>query len=496
MASRHLSGFSSGEKLKVLFVSHSAFLNGAETSLLSLLSNLDRNEFEPVLVIPCEGELGKKVRSMGITVYIANQEWWVEGCYSITGNVSLHNRVTDLLAIIDIENPDIVHTNTSVVIEGAIAAAIRGIPHIWHIHEILDNHPRLRPILPHKITYSIMSKLSERIAVVSRAVRDQLTEVIPMDKMEIIYNGVDTNRFRPNLDSDIRDELGLQSEDVLAVAVGSVIKEKGYDNLLAAAALLKARGTRVLTAIVGQGEAEGVQELLASITTLGLKSHVKYLGYRTDIPEILSATDIYILPSVTDAFPFVVLEAMSMGKPIVATKCGGPSEMLVDGESGFLVETNDPEALAAKIELLAKDPELQARMGKSAIRRVKSRFSLETFVSRFSSAYRQLALSSKLPLDKNGLLAPMMELYQKHVVAETFRKEGQANKELIHNLQQIVAEKNEIIIQNEARIRELELRNSELISSLSWRITAPARGAAAFLLDTKKYFTNCHDDDK
>lgn len=474
--------------MKILFISHSQYLNGAETALLTLLSNLDRSRFQPVLVLPHDGELGERARCLSVPTYVTDLEWWIEGPDPIMGEIPLRARVLNLLKIVEKENPDLIHTNTSVIIEGAIAAAIKGIPHVWHIHEILNNHPGLRPLLPFSLTLDIIGKLSDKTVVVSNAVKDSFNNLIPDNKVQIAYNGIDLHKFRPGIPSSFRLELGIPEDKPVILAVGSIIKEKGYDNLLQAVALLKHRRLEATTVIVGHGGTERVQELVTQIHTLGLDQDVKYVNYRTDIPQIIASANVFVLSSITDAFPYVVLEAMAMGKPVVATNCGGPAEMIISGQSGYIVDVNAPDQLAAKIEFLLSHTDEMFNIGNAARLAIQSRFSVDSFVSTFTQIYENLAFSSKTELvgPKQEMLVELLAVYDSIVLAKVLQKLPQEIEDKNNYIQQLHLEVQQL--KEEIKNKQIDIDVSkktiqDLLNSFSWRITSPIRKFAALIFN-------------
>jgi glycosyltransferase involved in cell wall biosynthesis/predicted nucleic acid-binding Zn-ribbon protein len=406
-------------KLKVLYISHSAGIYGAEVCLLTLLSLLDKTIFEPVVVLPADGPLREKIESLGIRTYISPLERWVEqeAVFRFTGKEILC-RIQDLAEIIDKETPDILHTNTSVIYEGALASAMKGIPHVWHIHETLTDHPSFKPILPVPLFYNVIDDLSEKVVVVSKAAKQELSRFISAGKVVTIYNGIDENRFKQISGQSIREELSLPDDAVLAVTVASLSKYKGHDTLLDAASLVKKKGHKIVFILVGPGSPDAVDKLFKKIRDLDLGDMIQYLGFREDIPRVVGGSDLFVLPSIREAFPLVILEAMALHKPVVATNCSGPEEMLIDGESGFLVPVNDSESLAEKILLITSDKEKMAEMGEKAYIRFKENFTAKAYAGRFEDLYKSLkgATKARTFLDEEkSLFNSILEAYQNFI---------------------------------------------------------------------------------
>ena len=265
---------------------------GGERCLLALLNHLDKKSFEPVVVFPCEGPLKNKVDELGIRTYISQLEWWVK----VDGHIEFQSenmvsRVTRLQEIIDREAPDIIQTNTSVVWEGAVAAKEKGIPHIWHLHEILQDHPSFKSIIPLPLLYLGVDSLSKRIVTVSRGMKESLSNYLDPKKMVTIYNGIDTDAWCLSGRS-IREELNIPDDCFVAVTVAQVTKYKGYDNLVDAIAILKKKKNNIKFILVGDGSEEAVTALKSRIAQMNLSDDVYFLGYRDDVPKIIKGAEI------------------------------------------------------------------------------------------------------------------------------------------------------------------------------------------------------------
>ncbi|GFO64810.1 glycosyltransferase [Geomonas paludis] len=403
-------------KLKILFISHSSYLFGAENCALSLIEGLDQERFESAVVLPGDGLFRQRLAELGVKTHILPLEWWVKNEGRLLhAQQEIPLALDRLLRIIDEEKPDVIHSNTSVVCWGAIAAALKGIPHVWHVHEILNGHPSLQAILPLPLLYESISFLTDRAVTVSQAVSDELAGFVDPAKVRLIYNGVPCHA--PTDPHRLRAELGASPEQRIAVCVTSLQKYKGVDNLVAAAAKACARDERLLFAIAGSGSPEAVAELRQQVKDLNIEGKVFHLGFRNDVADILAGSDLFVLPSNKEAFPLVVLEAMSHGKPVVATDCGGTREMVLEGETGFIVAVQDPEALADKIVELCGDPARGAAMGEAARKHYCDNFTIERYVETFASLYSELSGMKKSPLNSRqaSLLNCFIEAYLEHL---------------------------------------------------------------------------------
>lgn len=427
------------KKLKILFISHTARTAGAEGCLLTLVRHLDKEKFESVVVLPVDGALGEELRLAGARTIVSSVEWWARGprTYGLVGS-DVSGRVRSLMRIIAAERPAVVHSNTSVIWEGALAAAFAGVPHVWHLHEKLAAHPSIKTLLPLPVVYSLMDILSERVVAVSEAVRTQVSGPITAAKVSAIFNGIQAPVSSFGLEKELRAELGIAGDVAIAVSIGALIPEKGYDTLIDAAVLAQQRG-KVAFVIVGRGERDAVRELMSQVYLKGLSGCIYHLGYRSDISRILAGADLLVLPSHSEAFSLVVLEAMAAGKPVVATDCGGPSEMVLQGETGFIVPVGDHVALAKGIWGVLADRALGKRMGVKGRERFVQLFTAQSYADRFAELYREIAgAGPKSPLEDSEriFLEGIMATYQR--IAENALLLG-ARQELVRLSKRVAA---------------------------------------------------------
>lgn len=209
--------------------------------------------------------------------------------------------------------------------------------------------------------------------------------VIP--EVLVFHNGIDTEppgRAR----AEVRAELALGAGTV-AVHVARFVPLKAQDTIVRAVALLKARGARLTVLFVGDGEELARVERLAGELGLG-RGDVRFLGFRADVGDLLSAADIFLLPSRTEGFPLSLLEAMAHHLPVVVTPVGGIPELCAEGEHALFVPVDDPEALSITIERLASDVALQRKLGEAGYARISSEFSFDGMTRRYEELYRRV----------------------------------------------------------------------------------------------------------
>ena len=207
-------------------------------------------------------------------------------------------------------------------------------------------------------------------------------------KLVLIYNGVDARQFESSsgVREKLRSTMGLTDLDKVVVVVANLIAYKGYLDFLNAAREVKDRIPETVFWLIG--EDRGIQEDLESeAQSLGISECVLFMGQRSDIPSLLAASDLFVLPSHEEGFSNVLLEAMAAGLPVVATKVGGNSEAVVDGATGWLVPPRNPAAMAGKIVDLLSDPKKATAWGAQGKEKVTEHFTIEQMVEKHLTLY-------------------------------------------------------------------------------------------------------------
>jgi glycosyltransferase involved in cell wall biosynthesis len=227
----------------------------------------------------------------------------------------------------------------------------------------------------------------------SQRVLDQLRddEKAPPDKLALIYNGIDIARFDRHLErEEKRKQLGISDDALVLVIVANLIPYKGHADLLAALARIKTKLPKdwVLLAV---GRDDGLEsKLKKQVRELDIAEHVRFIGQRHDVVELLRISNIGLISSHEEGFSNALLEGMAAGLPMIATDVGGNAEALIDGVTGLLVPAKDLEAMGDAILRLAGDPSLARRLGIAGRARVEQNFSLDACVNSYDAFYRQI----------------------------------------------------------------------------------------------------------
>jgi glycosyltransferase involved in cell wall biosynthesis len=265
------------------------------------------------------------------------------------------------------------------------AAALAGVPVRIGSRRELNPDKSARQIALQRQAY----RCAHAVVANSRAAERQLqSEGIPRDRIRIIPNGVSADRFSPPMPS------GRPVTTVLTVA--NLRAEKAHEVLLAAAAHLRSRHPHLHFVIAGDGPRAAELRTLAA--TLGVETQVTFLGHREDVPALLAAADVFVLPSRSEAFPNGAVEAMAAGVPVIASRVGGLVDLVDDGRTGLLVTPDDPAALAAALESLVLSPARAAALGASAREEVSRRYSFDRMVRGFEDLYLSHLQTAGVPV--------------------------------------------------------------------------------------------------
>ncbi len=231
-----------------------------------------------------------------------------------------------------------------------------------------------------------IARFCDAAVAVSESVFDELARFVPRSKLRRIGNGVDTSRFSPrDTKAATRSALGLRHRHV-AGFVGRLDRRKGVDDLIEAVAALQSRDIDLL--IVGDGDHRATLEQTALRS--GIADRVHFLGTRSDTPELYGALDLFVLPSLVEAFPMVVLESMACGVPVIGTDVGDVAKIVERERTGWVVPPADRVALGAAISGALRDEERLEAMGRNARRTVTERYSAQHMAQQYAECYREI----------------------------------------------------------------------------------------------------------
>jgi len=368
------------KKLRVMEMIDKPSLGGGQTALLLLAENLDRSRFEVVISSGGDGPLAEEARQKGIA-YVP---------VSLGKRLSLRP-LREITGVLRENKIDVLHTHGGIAGFYGRSAARRvrtpAVVHTLHgIHYLHYRNPLLRRL--YVFLERKYSRSTDRLILVCQSDLRQARRhrLAPEEKMTVILNGTD---FRPELGADgiarRRGELGWLPDRPVVGTVARLHRQKGVVNLLRAAPQILSTFPEIKIAVVGDGPQSG--SLRREAQRLGLEGRLLFLGERKDAASVMALFDIFVLPSLWEGLPFVLVEAAALGKPIVATAVDGVPEILEDGKTGLLVPPKDPSALADAVIRLLKDKKEAYRLGAMAQTLVPPRFPLRRMIEQTQNLY-------------------------------------------------------------------------------------------------------------
>lgn len=371
-------------KIKILEGIRQGKIGGGESYLLSLVENLDREKFEPIVLSFTDGPMVDRLRKNGIKTYVIHTEKPFD--------VRVWKKVKEVM---DKEKVDLVHAHGTRANSNMFWAARKNhVPlvytcHAWSFH--IDQNPvkkKLRILgeqfLTGKADVNICGSLANR---------DTGKKLFGNFDAVVIHNSIDSKKFNPyNTYKNLREELGFSNSDIIIASIARFTLQKQPMKLIRAFKEVAAQVPEARLLMVGDGEQK--QKAIELIHELGLQDKVNLQPFRQDVPELLASSDIFVLPSLWEAFPIALLEAMSMGKAVIGTNVDGTPEIIENRKNGILISVDrmEEELKAAMIELCT-NADLRKTLQKNAIDSIYNKYNVETLARKNEEIYSQLALN-------------------------------------------------------------------------------------------------------
>jgi len=362
-------------------------IGGAEKVVAQIAAHLSKDRYNTLVSCLYDpGLVADEIVKNGIQVVDlgTRSKWDVRAAYQLFRLLRREN--------IQILHSHLFHAN----LLGRIAGKMAGVPIIISTRHSVAIGGKGRELINRWTT-----GWSDVTIAVSEQVRDaemRWTGLGP-GRLVTIYNGIDTERFRsldPKEADAFRHEFQIDQDAPLIGIIARFHREKGHSILIDASPGILDRFPKAKILLVGEGDTRAAIE--EEVHTLGLSDSIMFAGIRQDIPRVLSALDLFVLPSLWEGMPIVILEAMAAGLPVVATRVGGIPEVVEDGVTGLLVPPRDPEALAEAIIALLQDRKRAEAMGRAGRKRVEKHFSAERMVHQTEALYEEL-IKEKMGLE-------------------------------------------------------------------------------------------------
>src|SRR5262249_39908525 len=349
---------------------------GAESVLLALATRIDTSRFRSLVLLPHEGWLRRKLEEKGIPVLLAKSSAWYD--------LRLPRAMAKLIKH---EKVDLIHSHLADQnFYSCLVGRLTGSKTIvtYHGSPCCSRTEGLRCA----IKLRFVRHSADAVVAVSNYLQQSLRELgFPDGRMVRIYNGVEMGRFNVSTAGRLRAELKCQNGTKLVGMVANLRESKGYEYFIEAARKVANSMPQTRFVAIGEIDEKIAKRFQGLIQQMSLQGRFCFLGFREDVPEILSDLDPFVLSSVSEGFSLATVEAMAAGKPVIVTRCGGPQEIVEDGLTGFLIPSADSDALARKICELLVNSERAAAVGQMARAKIASTFSLNKMVDEYERLY-------------------------------------------------------------------------------------------------------------
>jgi glycosyltransferase involved in cell wall biosynthesis len=363
-------------------------VGGAQTHLLQVLRRLDRRRFAPVLCCLATDRkdsltLLDGVRELGVPILDARLRDSANSLGRPHSLVQMARIARELRRRrVQIVHSYLFHANWF----GTLAGRMARVPVALVSKRSMDVYPRGRD----RWACRLSNRLADCVTAVAAAVRDHVhaVEGCPLEKIVMIPNGIDLPDPVASPAAQRPPILASTAHDTVVGTITRLVWKRGHEELLQAASIIRQSEPSAKLVVVGDGPLRASLE--AQARELGLNGGVRFLGAVPNAASLLPHFDVFVLSSVLEGMSNALLEAMAAGRPVVATRVGGNTELVVDGETGFLVPPKDPAAMASAVVRLARDSNLARRFGDAGRRRVASEFTLDRMVHRLESLYDDL----------------------------------------------------------------------------------------------------------
>jgi glycosyltransferase involved in cell wall biosynthesis len=375
-------------KLKIIYPVIDGEVTGGNIICLRIIEESLKSGYQVVVNSPTEGKFTDILRARGIKVYNLD-----------TRRTFRIDNAIKLACLIKKENVNLIHSHgpLGVTILSCLAGWLAAVPVINHAH--IGDFPSANCLirLYHYLFNWITSRFfCARVIAVSESVKKtMIKQGVSADKITVVYNGIDTDTIGDSVRSsiEIRKSFGLNENQRIIGEIGRLCKFKGQRVLIESASQVLKKFPEAIFMLVGEdleGRGKYRKELEDLTGELGLKQNIIFTGYRQDVMDLLNTFDIFVLPSLDEGLPVVILEAMAAEKAVIATAVGGTPEIVIDGQTGTLISAENSDKLAEAIIYHLENPEVSKSMGQMGQARVKQFFSLSQMLDKVMDMYKKV----------------------------------------------------------------------------------------------------------
>lgn len=378
----------------LVFIHGSADLYGSDKVFLNIVCACARlQRYQACVVLHEDGPLRARLAAAGVEVHvrpvgkITRAMLGARAPFALAAALLRAKR--DFDCVVHGRRVALVYSNTLAVLGGAFWAWRRGLPHLWHVHEIV-----VSPAVAGKGLAWLVARSARTVICNSRRTRDWLLLQVPSvaERAHVVFNGMAPLReVQPQEVQALREQIALPADAVLVTLAGRLNRMKGQSLLIDALALLRQRGRLEGLHVLIIGDTLPGQELIKQrlqdrVDAAGLQDRVHFLPFAADIAPVWAATDVACVPSIEpESFGLVAIEAMSLGKPVIAAAHGGLLDVVRDGHTGLLFEPGDAEQLAAALATLAANAPFRSALGTAGRQRQLAEFNLPQQIGRIQA---------------------------------------------------------------------------------------------------------------
>ncbi len=364
---------------RILYVHGIEAIGGAERDLIALLKTLDRHKWEPHVVCPGTGPFREQLHSIAVPTHALSLPPWRKPL-AVFQRRSAIERLGALVGQLD---PALIHVNDIWWVPHTVRAIASGrshsMPIVAHVRQEIE---------PEKVGRYELDRVEAVIAISRQIEQSLITGGVLMSRVRTLYSGIDfPKRQSPHDDQEIRRLIGLPSGAVLLGTVANLFPRKGYEVMLRALPAIIHAVPMVHYVIVGSDDHGYADRLKRLASKLTITDRVHIVGFQDPVQPFLAALDLYLHPALMEGFGIAVVEAMAMGKAVVATTTGGLPEVVAQGETGLLVPPGDAESLAEAVISLLENKSKREQMEVCGRMRAQERFSLDASVAHMEQLY-------------------------------------------------------------------------------------------------------------
>ncbi len=429
--------------MRLLQIFHGSNLaNGVDRVTLTLTEGLVAAGVQVHALLPDRGVVSDELDRLGVAVTYAP----LSCCEPLVPRARLKffaaaaRRSKVIAQLIDQLRIEVVHANTGHMLDAAVAAAMHSVPLIWHLHSPIEiDHARYTPHLDLPGYAALLKTLGSRVIAVSNDMADSYAAHLPRENIVTLHNAVDTEALRLRAQRSvpsIRAELGLPCDARLVVGIGRISAQKDFAAFARVAAQVAQHAPDIHFVIAGPfEEPEALDALRSEIARREMTRRVFVLGARADVPSLLIDADVVLSTARFEGHPIAIIEAMAIGRPIVAMACVGLRECITHETDGLLVPLGDELAAAEAVNRVLSEPDFARRIGAQALLTAQRRFSREAFAQGFIEIARKCIDSHRA--DERRSLVPLVSALMQQIAEAEDRvlaTEGQGRRGLLARL--------------------------------------------------------------